>query len=75
MSKTINKKTTVSAKRTVLVDKPKHSGRGGRRPGAGRPKGTGKFGCPTRAIRIPIHLKEEVIAFVMSKIKTAKTET
>lgn len=27
--------------------------KGGRRPGAGRPKGTGKFGEPTRAIRVP----------------------
>lgn len=26
---------------------------GGKRPGAGRPKGSGKFGIPTKAIRIP----------------------
>ncbi|XGV86001.1 MAG: LexA family protein [Limnothrix sp. BL-A-16] len=30
------------------------TGRGGRRPGAGRPKGTGKYGEPTKAVRLPI---------------------
>ncbi len=28
--------------------------RGGKRNGAGRPKGTGKFGEPTKAVRLPI---------------------
>lgn len=27
--------------------------RGGKRPGAGRPKGTGKFGEPTVLVRVP----------------------
>lgn len=29
------------------------AGRGGRRPGAGRPRGTGKYGEPTKAVRVP----------------------
>ena len=29
-------------------------GKGGKRPGAGRPGGTGKFGSATKAIRIPV---------------------
>lgn len=29
------------------------AGRGGRRPGAGRPTGSGKYGEPTKAVRIP----------------------
>ncbi len=36
---------------------------------AGRPPGTGKYGCPTSAMRIPTHLKNEVQAFVTKKIK------
>lgn len=37
---------------------------GGARKGAGRPQGTGKFGAPTTAIRVPTHLVEEVREFV-----------
>jgi len=33
---------------------------GGRRPGAGRPKGTGKYGVSTRPVRIP----EEIVPLV-----------
>ena len=29
------------------------AGRGGRRPGAGRPVGSGKYGEPTKAVRVP----------------------
>ncbi len=36
---------------------------------AGRPPGSGKYGCPTSAMRIPTHLKDEVQAFVTKKIK------
>ncbi len=36
---------------------------------AGRPKGTGKYGCETIAVRIPVHLQDEVQAFVTKKIK------
>ncbi len=44
-------------------------GRGGKRVGAGRPKGTGKYGCETKAVRLPIHLIEEVQAYVQRKLK------
>lgn len=57
-----------SAKKTAKKPGP---GRGGRRPGAGRPKGTGKFGCATVAVRVPIHLRDEVLDFAMKKIKKA----
>ncbi len=36
---------------------------------AGRPPGSGKYGCPTSAMRIPTHLKDEVQTFVTKKIK------
>lgn len=37
---------------------------GGMRRGAGRPQGTGKFGVPTTAMRVPTHLVQEVQEFV-----------
>lgn len=37
---------------------------GGAREGAGRPQGSGKFGVPTTAIRVPTHLVEDVLEFV-----------
>jgi DNA polymerase V len=36
------------------------AGRGGRRPGAGRPKGTGKYGEPTKAVRLPVSLVDRL---------------
>jgi DNA polymerase V len=41
--------------------------RGGKRVGAGRPQGTGKFGEATKAIRIPISEVETVLRFVQHK--------
>jgi DNA polymerase V len=39
-------------------------GRGGKREGGGRPKGSGKFGSePTKAIRLPISLIEQIERF------------
>ncbi|MDY6939708.1 MAG: translesion error-prone DNA polymerase V autoproteolytic subunit [Cyanobacteriota bacterium] len=35
-------------------------GRGGKRPGAGRPRGSGKYGEPTKAVRLPISLVDRV---------------
>lgn len=35
-------------------------GRGGKRPGAGRPPGSGKYGEPTKAVRLPMSLVEQV---------------
>ncbi|MDR2439664.1 MAG: hypothetical protein LBE12_09895 [Planctomycetaceae bacterium] len=57
-----------SAKKAVKKSVKKIS----RASGAGRPKGSGKFGCPTKAIRVPIHLEQEVIEFALRKNKTKK---
>lgn len=38
--------------------------RGGRRPGAGRPKGTGNYGEATQPVRVPVSMIESVKAFV-----------
>jgi len=43
-----------------------------KRAGAGRPKGSGKYGCETKAVRIPAHLEGDVQAFIMKKVKAAK---
>jgi hypothetical protein len=40
--------------------------------GAGRPKGSGQYGCETKAVRVPVHLEDDVKAFVMKKVKGAK---
>ena len=40
--------------------------------GAGRPKGSGQYGCETKAVRVPVHLENDVKAFVMKKVKEAK---
>ena len=40
--------------------------------GAGRPKGSGQYGCETKAVRVPVHLENDVKAFVMKKVKGAK---
>lgn len=42
-------------------------GSGGNRTGAGRPKGSGKFGAETKAIRIPVHEIENVLKFITHK--------
>lgn len=41
--------------------------RGGRRKGAGRPKGTGKFGVPTKAIRVPELMVDQIMNFIYGK--------
>lgn len=41
--------------------------RGGKRKGAGRPKGTGKFGVPTKAIRVPESMVEQIVNFIHRK--------
>lgn len=40
---------------------------GGKRIGAGRPKDTGKYKCPTKVIRIPAHLEKEIKQFIKEK--------
>ncbi len=39
---------------------------GGKRPGAGRPKGQGKYGTTTKAIRVPEHLVEDIQNYSMN---------
>ena len=41
--------------------------RGGKRPGAGGPKGLGKYGVPTKAIRVPIDMADEIIQIAKNK--------
>jgi len=41
--------------------------RGGKRLGAGRPKGTGKFGEPTRAIRVPERQVGRILALLQNE--------
>lgn len=41
--------------------------RGGARPGAGRPKGQGKFREPTKAMRVPESMLAEILEFVESR--------
>ena len=38
--------------------------RGGIRRGAGRPKGTGKYGEETKALRLPVSLVDQILHFV-----------
>ncbi len=40
--------------------------RGGKRSGAGRPKGTGKYSEPTKAIRVPESMVERILEFARS---------
>lgn len=40
---------------------------GGKRSGAGRPKGTGKFGEPTVAMRVPVSEVETILRWVENK--------
>lgn len=40
---------------------------GGKRPGAGRPKGLGKFGVKTKPLRVPETMVTDVIQYVQAK--------
>lgn len=40
--------------------------RGGKRPGAGRPKGTGKFSESTKAIRVPESMVDRILEYAHS---------
>jgi len=64
-----------AAKRGVAAPKKaakKVIKRGGNRHGAGRPVGSGKYGCKTKAVRVPEHLIGEIQAFVMKKVKAER---
>lgn len=41
--------------------------KGGKRTGSGRPKGTGKYGEPTKAIRLPVSEIDQVLEYVQNK--------
>lgn len=36
---------------------------------AGRPKGSGKYGCETKAVRVPAHLEDDIQAFIRRRLK------
>jgi hypothetical protein len=61
MPKKTSKKTTKKAVKKVT-----------RYSKAGRPKGSGKFGCATKTLRVPIYLIEDVLTFVRKKLKLPK---
>jgi len=39
---------------------------------AGRPKGSGTYGCETKSVRVPIHLVDAIKAFALKKIKAGQ---
>ena len=50
------------------------SAHGGKREGAGRKVGTGKYGEPTKAMRVPASLVKDVKDFIqLKKIKRQRT--
>ena len=55
-----------------VAKKAKPVERGGNRSGAGRPVGSGKYGCKTKAVRVPEHMVSEIQAFIMKKVKAAQ---
>ena len=71
MPKKAAKKTAKSVKRVVKKMK-KATAKGGNRTGAGRPVGTGKFGCATKAVRVPAHLVDEIQAYALKRAKAKK---
>lgn len=42
-------------------------GWGGPRPGSGRPKGQGKYGVPTKPIRVPLDMISQIEQYIKSK--------
>jgi DNA polymerase V len=53
--------------RTIIKKRVKLMSRGGSRAGAGRAKGTGKFGEPTKAIRVPASQVEHIYELIENK--------
>ncbi|MDR2440094.1 MAG: hypothetical protein LBE12_12100 [Planctomycetaceae bacterium] len=43
-----------------------------RKAGVGRPKGSGKYNCPTKLIRVPTHLAQEIVEFAIQKNKATR---
>ena len=65
----VQSKTKISqrAVTNVAVQK-KTKGRGGARPGAGRPKGQGPYGEATKPVRIPISKIDKVMHYIKKGI-------
>ena len=68
--KTVKYASTKSFKK--VAKKVKKAAKGGNRTGAGRPVGTGKFGCATKAVRVPAHLVDEIQAYALKRAKAKK---
>ena len=51
---------------------PKSTQRGGRRPGAGRPKGSGQYKEPTKAIRVPLSAVPEISTLLAKRREQAE---
>jgi hypothetical protein len=66
--KSVKKSVTKTVKKTVKKSAKKTN----RSSGAGRPKGSGKYGCPTKLIRVPAHLVQEVVEFAVQKNNKSK---
>lgn len=53
---------------------PGHRSAGGARPGAGRPRGQGKYGEPTIPLRIPQSCRNAVVSFVAKLVDNGSPE-
>ena len=74
----INNSTTKNRKTddqmTKQVSTVNQHGRGGKRRGSGRPSGTGKYGEPTKAIRVPEGSITHIKSFLKDDYPTLNTE-
>jgi hypothetical protein len=74
--KKVAKRTVKKAvKKTIAKAAPKAAKKATKKTatnptGAGRPKGSGQYGCPTKSVRVPIHLVEAVKVFAQKKVKS-----
>ncbi len=48
-------------------DSNKMNSHGGKRDGAGRPKGQGRYGTPTKPIRVPEYLTDDIIKYSLNR--------
>ena len=61
----VQDKTKNPPKSTIKAAVPKKTkGRGGARPGAGRPKGQGPYGEATKPVRIPVSKIDQVMHYI-----------
>lgn len=68
----MSKKKNIELNETEISSELKETEKshGGPRKGAGRPKGSGKYSCPTKSIRIPVSISnEEITEFCRSMLK------